>query len=219
MFLRLHSFMPHSRANGPGARATVWLQGCSLGCPGCFNPQTHDPRAGTLVLAEELLAWIVGLGDSIQGITLSGGEPLEQRRPLAWLLARVKRETALSVVLFSGFTWDEIALRRNVGNNGDILEHVDVLVAGRYDRRRRLARGWRGSANQTVHLLTARYSLAELQGAPPAELLVLPGGEITLSGIDPLRLGGTEGDEGFAQVCAAAWRRQLESDLSKRGTR
>ncbi|MCU0780030.1 MAG: radical SAM protein [Akkermansiaceae bacterium] len=42
MTLRLHAFLPRSRANGPGWRSVVWVQGCSLGCPGCFNPQTHD---------------------------------------------------------------------------------------------------------------------------------------------------------------------------------
>ncbi|NJO00209.1 MAG: 4Fe-4S cluster-binding domain-containing protein, partial [Anaerolineales bacterium] len=38
--LRLHQFLPQSRVNGPGLRAVLWVQGCSLGCPGCFNPQT-----------------------------------------------------------------------------------------------------------------------------------------------------------------------------------
>ncbi len=52
MTLRLHAFLPRSRANGPGWRSVVWVQGCSLGCAGCFNPQTHDPEesgeAGTM---------------------------------------------------------------------------------------------------------------------------------------------------------------------------
>ena len=35
--MRLHHFLPHSRANGSGIRAVLWVQGCSLACPGCFN--------------------------------------------------------------------------------------------------------------------------------------------------------------------------------------
>ncbi|HEX8107935.1 MAG TPA: 4Fe-4S cluster-binding domain-containing protein, partial [Kofleriaceae bacterium] len=44
--VRIHAFEPRSRANGPGARFVVWFQGCTLGCPGCFNPTTHDPDPG-----------------------------------------------------------------------------------------------------------------------------------------------------------------------------
>ena len=40
----IHAIEPRSRANGPGARFVVWLQGCTLGCPGCFNPATHARR-------------------------------------------------------------------------------------------------------------------------------------------------------------------------------
>ena len=59
MTLRLHAFLPRSRANGPGWRSVVWVQGCSLGCPGCFNPQTHDreeiaatPEAEAVILPD-----------------------------------------------------------------------------------------------------------------------------------------------------------------------
>ena len=53
---RIHAFEPRSRANGPGARFVVWFQGCTLGCPGCFNPTTHDPAAGRSVAIDELAA-------------------------------------------------------------------------------------------------------------------------------------------------------------------
>ena len=43
--LRLHRFIPRTEVEGPGARACVWVQGCHLACPGCFNPETHDYRA------------------------------------------------------------------------------------------------------------------------------------------------------------------------------
>ena len=41
MNVRIHAVDPRSRANGPGVRFVVWLQGCTLGCPGCFNPATY----------------------------------------------------------------------------------------------------------------------------------------------------------------------------------
>ncbi|MBI2946940.1 MAG: radical SAM protein [Verrucomicrobia bacterium] len=108
MNLRLHSLLPCSRANGPGTRAVVWVQGCSLGCPGCFNPETHTVQGAESVAVDDLLQRIVGLGDSIEGITISGGEPLQQRPAVVELLRRVKAETALSVILFTGFRWEEV---------------------------------------------------------------------------------------------------------------
>ena len=59
--LRLHQFLPASRANGPGLRAVLWVQGCSLGCPGCFNPQTHPFNEGQPVPVENLVSQIVAL--------------------------------------------------------------------------------------------------------------------------------------------------------------
>ena len=62
-----------------------------------------------------------------------------------------------------------------------------MLIAGRYDRTRRRARGLVGSANKTVHLLTPRYTLDDLDSVPGAEVWLDEGGEVVLSGIDPLR--------------------------------
>src|SRR5689334_12617899 len=107
-FLRIHHFLPHSRANGPGVRAVVWVQGCTLGCPGCFNGPTHPAAGGELVSIDSLFAQIATLGDSIEGVTVSGGEPLQQRAGITALLRRIKAETALSMILFSGFSWAEI---------------------------------------------------------------------------------------------------------------
>jgi len=54
--VRVHATEPRSRANGPGARFVVWMQGCTLGCPGCFNPTTHDATGGREVTVEEIAA-------------------------------------------------------------------------------------------------------------------------------------------------------------------
>lgn len=185
--LRIHQFLPYSRANGPGVRAVVWVQGCSLGCPGCFNPETHSFGGGELVAVDELVRRIAVLGESIEGITLSGGEPLQQRPPLLALLGRIRAETALSVLLFSGFTWEEIQAMPEAEN---LLAGVDVLFTGRYEAAQRLARDLRGSANKTVHLLTDRYTKSDLEAVPPAELMITVGGDVIVSGIDPMAWSG-----------------------------
>ena len=183
MWLRMHAFEPFSRANGPGVRAVVWVQGCSLGCPGCFNPGTHSADGGELVPVDDLFRRIVALEGLVEGITVSGGEPLQQLPPLLALLRRVRRETALSVLLFTGYTWEEV---QPMPDARLLLACVDILVVGRYDASKRLACDLRGSANQTVHLLTDRHTMDDLRPVPPAEIIVAEGGEVTVSGIDPL---------------------------------
>ena len=66
--LRLHAFLPCSRTNGPGTRTVIWAQGCSLGCPGCFNPQTHPPSGGQAIPVAEVSHRVLRLRPAIEGI-------------------------------------------------------------------------------------------------------------------------------------------------------
>jgi anaerobic ribonucleoside-triphosphate reductase activating protein len=182
--LRLHRFEPASRVNGPGLRAVVWVQGCGLGCPGCFNPETHDFKGGEDWPVEALAEKILALKDRIQGVTISGGEPLVQHAGLARLLRLVRENSPLSVLIFTGFHWEEA---QKIPSIDDVLSNTDLLIAGRYEAARRQAQGLIGSSNKTVHFLTERYSPADLEDIPQAEIILSPDGEIILSGIDPLQ--------------------------------
>ena len=179
--LRLHAFLPCSRANGPGNRAVIWVQGCSFHCPGCYNPTTHERHGGEIVTVDALYERITAL-HGIEGITVSGGEPLQQRRPLMRLLHRV-RQTGLSVVLWTGFTWEEV---QRMPEAHRLPTCVDVLIAGRFDATRRIARHLRGSDNKTVHFLSGRYRQADIEAVPESEVIIAPDGQITISGVNPL---------------------------------
>lgn len=181
--LRVHRLIERARANGPGSRAVLWVQGCSLGCPGCFNPETHTFHAGDLVSVDELSLRIASI-PGIEGVSILGGEPLQQRRAVLSLLRTLRAESDLSVILFTGFTLEEV---RRMPEGGDVLGLVDVLIAGRYDETKRLARGLRGSTNKTVAFLTARYTDEDLEAVPACELTIGPGGTVTVNGMDPLR--------------------------------
>jgi anaerobic ribonucleoside-triphosphate reductase activating protein len=161
------------------------VQGCSLDCPGCFNPETHDFQGGESIPVDALFRRVVGLGDSVEGVTVSGGEPLQQSQAIGTFLYRVRVKTSLSVVLFSGFTWDEIRLMPRL--NSDIISHVDVLIAGRYKETRRLAQDLRGSVNKTVHFISDRYHPEDFENIAAGEVIIDRCGEIVCSGIDPLR--------------------------------
>lgn len=183
---RVHAIEPRSRANGPGARFVVWLQGCTLGCPGCFNPTTHDDAAGREMAIAEIAELLRGASSAgtIEGLTLSGGEPMQQ--PAAALaLLEAGRALGLSTLMFSGYALDEI---RALPGGPDVLGQLDVLIDGRYVAGERLATGLRGSANQRIQLLTTRYQRSDVEATPVAEIRIGPTGELVLTGVDPLKL-------------------------------
>lgn len=149
--------LPRTEAEGPGLRYAVWLQGCSLRCPGCCNPEYLSPPSAThpRVEAEDLAARVLGT-PGIEGLSVLGGEPMEQAGPLAELLQRV-RAGGLSTMVFTGYRREELS-----GPALAALDHVDLLVDGRYERSEpELSRRWIGSRNQRMLFLTDRYDPAD----------------------------------------------------------
>ena len=178
--LNLHAVLSASRSNGPGTRYVIWFQGCTLGCSGCFNPETHTAEASSLITVSELMWGIHQVEHRIEGITISGGEPLQQPQGLLRLLCTVRRETELTILLFSGYQLSEIE-RWPFGKA--LLAELDVLIAGRYQRERHLGMGLRGSSNQTIHLLSERYTLREVEATLVNEIHIQPGGTVLITGI------------------------------------
>jgi anaerobic ribonucleoside-triphosphate reductase activating protein len=192
--IRVHAIEPRSRANGPGVRCVVWLQGCTLGCAGCFNPATHALGGREVTEVDQVFAPPFGGAarsgapdlafTGATGLTLSGGEPLQQAAGCVELLDAA-RARGLSTLAFSGYSIEEI---RALPHGPDVLARLDVLIDGRYVAAQRLASGLRGSANQRIHLLTDRHTLAEVEDTPVAEVRISPTGELVLTGVDPLKL-------------------------------
>jgi anaerobic ribonucleoside-triphosphate reductase activating protein len=186
--IQVHGFEPRSRANGPGNRAVLWFQGCTLACPGCYNPTTHSVTQNPRTVGE-IVADLATLTD-IEGITISGGEPFQQVDGLVALLAAVKTELPhLSVVIFTGYTPNEW-LRRLPRDDAlaTVFECADVVIAGRYNRQQRIAKGLRASANKQFQFLSDRYTQADFARIPTAEVIISTSGLVTLTGINPLQV-------------------------------
>ena len=66
-------------ANGPGIRMSLFVSGCTHHCKGCFNQEAWDFNYGKPFTQKEI-DYIVGYvrDEHIKGLTLLGGEPLEQ---------------------------------------------------------------------------------------------------------------------------------------------
>ena len=184
--LRLHGRLARSQANGPGLRAVIWFQGCTLGCLGCFNPESHDTVAGEAVPVSTIVDEIMANADGLEGLTVSGGEPFQQSEALHALLAGVRSGSTLSTLVFTGYRLDEIG-KRPIGRA--CLDLIDVLVAGRYVPTRRRAQGLLGSSNQNLHLLSRRYRPEDLAGLPDAEVQIDTAGRVRLTGVAAPELG------------------------------
>lgn len=178
MKLRISGVVRGTEVNGPGRRNMVHVQGCSLQCPGCFNPHTWDSGKGESIPTEELAASL--LSDQPDGITISGGEPMEQPEALYELLWWLRdKDPSCSILLYTGFTRSR--LERSVWWER-IRSKLDVVVAGPYMRDRpSRANPLISSANQELMLL-GRHTLRELASDANVEVLVEPDGTITMTG-------------------------------------
>jgi anaerobic ribonucleoside-triphosphate reductase activating protein len=172
--LNLHRIVDVTAAEGPGVRCAVWTQGCSVRCPGCFNPQTWTTRGGTLLPWQELVSRVLAI-DGIEGVTLLGGEPFDQPAPLG-LFAEAVRAEGLSVMTFTGHVLEELPPSK-------LLDSTDLLVDGPYlADRPEPSRPWVGSVNQRFHFLTDRYDESIFTTPNRLELTIAPDGAIELNG-------------------------------------
>jgi anaerobic ribonucleoside-triphosphate reductase activating protein len=181
LILRIHHVLFSSQANGPGKRAVVWLQGCSFRCPGCFNTVLQNPAGGHEMPISMLAENLIAHKTEIEGITVSGGEPIEQIEPLIKLFSIIKKKTQFSVLLFSGHTLEKI---QTMDNGANLLSFVDVLVDGPYDKNLANPIGtWPSSANQNIILLTSRYSKTDFHEMPWRDIFIGPSGDIIETGL------------------------------------
>ena len=158
-YLNVARVIERTRAEGPGLRMCVWVQGCKRNCPGCCNRsmQSFEPRE--VVTTEDLIRYVEKVWASPEvpeGITLLGGEPFLQAAGLARVAERV-RELGGTVFAFSGYTLEELR-QSDLPGAERLLAAVDVLVDGPYlAQRTEKRRNWVGSTNQRFHYLTDAY--------------------------------------------------------------
>ncbi len=146
--LRLFGEVTESITDGPGLRYVIFTQGCPHYCPGCHNPESHSFTDGYLVEEEKVIEEILK-NPLLDGVTLSGGEPFMQASELA-RVAKAVKEKALSVIVYSGYTFEElISLLKERKGYTDLLTFTDVLIDGRFEiDKKSMDLRFRGSRNQ-----------------------------------------------------------------------
>ena len=144
MQIRIAGLVPESYVDGDGIRFAIFMQGCRRHCEGCHNPETHALDGGRLLDTEEIIS-AIKKNPLLDGITLTGGEPLLQICATDEL-ARAAKNFGLSVWCYTGFTFEKLPPEAL-----PLLENIDVLVDGEFiESQRDLELQFRGSRNQRI---------------------------------------------------------------------
>jgi len=162
--LNIASTVECTESEGIGKRFAIWTQGCNFKCPGCCNPHLWSSEGGQRVSVDELWEKIVAAKEKhhIEGITLVGGEALEQLDPVTEL-CKLAFDNGLSVIIFTGFLLEDVEKM-----NSPILSYIDVLIDGLYmEKLRTTTRRFIGSTNQRIHFLTNFYSADDMRWSEP----------------------------------------------------
>lgn len=139
---------------GPGERVCLWTQGCNKKCEGCISPDLQSTQ-GTKIGNQQLSQLIIQVAKkaSCSGLTISGGDPFEQPDDLLELL-RLTREAFSDILVYTGYTLDEIQKGCAGSAGNECLKYIDVLIDGRYVKKLNAPNCvLRGSSNQKIHFL------------------------------------------------------------------
>ena len=177
---------------GPGKRVGIWVQGCSIECPGCVSRDTWPPMAPDERLpVPDLISRIDALVERgpdgpVDGVTLTGGEPFDQPDALDELLGALRgwldRRGVSSADLLVYTGYDESQAR---DISAEAFDLADAVIAGPY-RAAQPGNRWWGSGNQRLitrdENVAARYRSA-LRAAPPELQVAVEQGQVFVIGV------------------------------------
>lgn len=120
-----------SIVDGEGIRSVIWTQGCIHNCKGCHNPETHSFQNGIFVDVDIIKDKIKSL-EGQDGITFSGGDPMEQAEACAEI-AKYSKKIGLNIWCYTGYTFEELLEKsKYIPAIKDFLNNIDVLVDGKF---------------------------------------------------------------------------------------
>ena len=153
--IRLAGVIEESFTDGVGIRYVVFTQGCKHHCYKCQNPETWSFTGGYDKNINELVNEIIE-NPMLDGVTLSGGDPMYQPDAVVELIRQLRDKSNLNIWVYTGFKYEECVKDTK---KLEILKNIDILVDGEYqDENRSLQLRFRGSSNQRI--IDVKKSLA-----------------------------------------------------------
>ena len=162
MNLNLAHYLIGTRTVGPGFRAVLWTQGCKLRCPGCIAPD-WQPFIPAIEKEPNQFASEILANPAVSGLTISGGEPMEQAPGLLILIRALLARRQINVICFTGYRLETILQIPPSAEAVELLDTIDVLIDGPYDRNQPGLEGLRGSTNQRFHYLGSKIAPGSLE--------------------------------------------------------
>ena len=157
-------------ANGEGVRTTLFVSGCRLHCPGCFNQEAQDFAAGEAFTQEVEERILESLEPGyIDGLTLLGGEPMEpeNQEGLVGFVERVKeRFPEKSIWCFTGYVLEDLLEggRKRTDATERLLACIDILVDGPFlEDQHDITLRFMGSSNQRIIDIPAMREAGEIR--------------------------------------------------------
>lgn len=142
---------------GPGSRYVIWTQGCEKKCKNCIYPEGQKPDGGRMADVRELIESIASK-PKLTGVTISGGEPFLQFDALEALVKGIKEHTKCDIMLYSGYTLEEIRAKIGQERARRFFSYIDILIDGEYVDEQNNGSMYRGSDNQNIYFFTDKYA-------------------------------------------------------------
>jgi organic radical activating enzyme len=111
--MKMAGFYDESISNGLGWRAVLFVSGCPHNCPGCHNKIAQDYNYGEEFDEDKIIARIKE-NSILNGITISGGEPLCKEN-----IARILKVGGVCLC----FGWNTNGIGKSRG-----FEMTDILI-------------------------------------------------------------------------------------------
>lgn len=152
--MRYAGIIKNDFSAAPGTSVTFFTQGCPHRCEGCHNPETWDFEGGEEVTHDIILEVIEAITANglHRNLCIMGGEPLcpENQFLTNLIINSVKEKLPdTKIYLWTGYCLEDLDMNNN--RIKSILEQVDCLIDGPYDKTKRdVSLFMRGSSNQRI---------------------------------------------------------------------
>jgi anaerobic ribonucleoside-triphosphate reductase activating protein len=154
LLLHLLHFPVHTL--GPGIRAGLWFQGCTIHCPGCVTPESwsFDPQSAVpLDAVTGRIGEFISSSPGADGLTISGGEPFDQPDALFYILRSAKLAGLDDILIFSGYEADALTARYP-----ELPFLATALVGGPFKLGHATDSAWKGSENQSLSVWNSAHA-------------------------------------------------------------
>ncbi len=140
-------------------RLVIWTVGCTKHCKGCANPELWEISGRKDRPVKSILQLIQNLHSQqpIEGITITGGDPLEQPEEILQLLEGLQ-EITQDILLYTGYTMQELENLWSPSMLERLKKNIAVLIDGRYiEGLNEETAVLRGSWNQNIIYFKEQY--------------------------------------------------------------